>query len=216
MINFQIFNQFPEVKIQIFNKEENCNSDEEAAHRLGFESIAKLEQIHGNVVHTVHKQPDTILKGDSLITNTRDVALAIRFADCQAFAIYAPKKHVVGLIHAGWRGMAAKAITSFFEELKRRFEISSEETFVGGAPSICSKCATFSNPEKELPHHMHEFIDGSEVDLISASQKELHAVGVPKDHIEILPGCTKCGDGYFSARGCDIDKRNYLVAGIEN
>ena len=63
---------------------------------------------------------------------------------------------------------------------------------------------------------MHEFIDGSEVDLISASQKELHAVGVPKDHIEILPGCTKCGDGYFSARGGDIDKRNYLVAGIEN
>jgi polyphenol oxidase len=213
-MKFQIFNQFPEVKIQIFNKEDDCKSDEEAAHRLGFEDIAKLEQIHGNVVHTVHKQPDTILKGDSLITNVADLALAIRFADCQAFAVYAPKKHAVGLIHAGWRGIAAKAITSFFEELKNKFEISQEETFVGGAPSICSKCATFSDPEKELPTHMHEFIKESGVDLVAAAQKELHAVGVPKDHIEILPGCTKCGDGYFSARGGDNDRRNYLVAGI--
>lgn len=211
---FSLFKQFPELKVHVFGKEDACKSDEECIHKLGFTNLSKLKQIHSDITHVVHEVPEKILEGDGLVTNKSGLALSVRFADCQAFAIYAPKKHIVGVVHAGWRGVADRALTSFFATLKNHFDVSPQDTFVGEAPSICAKCATFSDPESELPPHMHAFIDGKHVDLIAAAEKELDIVGVPQNQRERLDGCTKCGEGYWSCRGGDGEMRNYVVVGI--
>ena len=211
---FSIFRQFPELKIGLFVRKDR-SSALECANHLGFDKVAALWQEHGKVIHVTDETLDDETKGDGIITNTHSLALAIRFADCQAFVIYSPKKQVLAVLHAGWRGMAAKAITSMFKKLKDEFDVEPEETFVGAAPSLCKKCADFSDPKNELPEHLHPFIDGKNVDLQKASDFELTSLGVPRDQIERHPVCTRCGEGFWSwRRDKKEDARNYLVAGI--
>ncbi len=212
---FNIFKQFPELKIGLFTKKDR-SSALECANHLGFDKVAALWQEHGKVIHITDKPLDDETKGDGIITSTQNLALTIRFADCQAFVIYEPKKKILGVLHAGWRGMAAKAITSIYSKMKEEFDVDPKEAFVGAAPSLCKNCAEFSDPKKELPEHMHPFIDGKCVDLQAAADSELILLGVPENQAERHPVCTKCGDGFWSwRRDKKEDARNYLVAGIK-
>src|SRR3989344_4408321 len=162
--NFSIFQEFPELRVGIFGKDSLCTSDEECAAQLGFKKVSKLNQVHGNIIHITEKI-NGIPDGDGLITAQTVVALSVRWADCQAFAIYAPKQKVIGALHAGWKGMAAHAITKMYEALDAEFNVKPEETFIGMAPSLCKACADFSDPLHELPPHLHPFIDGKNVDI---------------------------------------------------
>lgn len=211
---FHIFGQCPELRIGIFGKEDACSSDEEGAARLGFKKVSKLNQVHGNIIH-VAEEIDGIPDGDGLISAKAGLALSVRWADCQAFAIYAPKQRVIGALHAGWKGMAAKAITKIYEALDESFNVQPEETFVGMVPSLCKKCADFSDPLNELPTHLHPFIEGKNVDLQAAADHELDSLGVPKNQRERHPVCTRCGEKYWSwRRDKTAEARNYLVVGL--
>lgn len=211
---FILFSQFQELKIGIFGKDSGCTSDEECASKLGFEQCSKLCQVHGDVMY-IAEEIDGIPEGDGLITKKRDHAISVRWADCQSFVIYAPQKKVLAVLHAGWRGMAAKAITTLYNRLKESFDIDPNMTYVGITPSLCKQCAEFSDPIKELPKHLHPFVEEKCVDLQAAADHELASLGVPKDHIERHPTCTRCGEGFWSwRRDKNENARNYLVVGL--
>lgn len=206
---------FASVQVEIFAKEDGCTSDLECAKQLGFRKLEKLNQVHGNVIHIVREPSDGNLKGDGLITDVPHLALSIRFADCQAFVMYEPKKKVIGVLHVGWRGLAKTVITAFYEKLNEYFSIRPEETFVGAGPSLCKACAVFSQPYEELPEHLHAFIDGQNVDLQGAAEAEFDALGIPKNQKDRHPACTKCDLSWLSwRRDRDPNARNYLVAGL--
>src|SRR3989344_3718262 len=108
---FPLFKKFPELHVGIFGKALEKKSDAGCAKVLGFSQVACLKQVHGNTTHIVEGPIDGSLEGDGLITKTPDLALSVRWADCQAFVVYAPSVKVIGVLHVGWRGMALKAIT---------------------------------------------------------------------------------------------------------
>lgn len=213
-----MFITFPRIhsfRAGLFGKNDGCASDEECAARVGFAEVAKLNQVHGNVIYVVETPLSPPPDGDGLITATPRLALFIRFADCQAFVVFAPREHVLGVLHVGWRGLAKGAITSFYEKLWKVFAIPPEATFVGAGPSLCKQCAVFSDPLRELPPHLHHFIEGTNVDLIGAAEAEFDALGVPKGQCERHPSCTKCDPRWHSfRRDRNPEARNYLVAGI--
>ncbi|HLD08013.1 MAG TPA: polyphenol oxidase family protein [Candidatus Peribacterales bacterium] len=211
-IPFILFQQFPELRVGLFGKDSSCSSDEECAAHLGFKKVSKLNQVHGNIIH-VAENTKGIPDGDGLITAQTGLALSVRWADCQAFAVYAPEKKVIGVLHAGWKGMAVKAITSLYESLDESFGVKPEETFVGIAPSLCKQCADFTDPFNELPEHLHPFIDGKNVDLQAAADHELDSLGVPQNQRERHPACTRCGEGFWSWRRKE-NARNYLVVSL--
>ncbi|MDO8752394.1 MAG: polyphenol oxidase family protein, partial [Anaerolineales bacterium] len=149
METFKIFERFPELHVGIFGKLDACGSNEECAARLGFKKISKLNQVHGNIIH-IAEETKGIPDGDGLISAKAGLALSVRWADCQAFAIYAPKQKVIGALHAGWKGMAVNAITKMYEALDASFGVKPEETFVSMAPSLCKQCSDFTDPLHEL------------------------------------------------------------------
>ena len=212
---FEIFNQFAELKVGVFDKSDECTSDEECAKKLGFDNVTKLNQVHGDVTHIINDQSNETKDGDGLITNKSGIALSVRWADCQAFAIYAPDKKVLGALHAGWKGMAVKTITAYYKKLKEEFNIDPKDTYVGSVPSICKNCAEFTDPINELPAHLHPFINNKFVDLPSAADYELDSLDVPRNQRERMPACTYCDEGYWSwRRDNKEDARNYLVVGL--
>ena len=67
-------------------------------------NLILLNQVHSNVVHTISKISKKKLKGDSLITNKKGIALGILTADCAPVFIYDPVNNLISALHAGWKG----------------------------------------------------------------------------------------------------------------
>ncbi|MDD5041586.1 MAG: polyphenol oxidase family protein [Candidatus Peribacteraceae bacterium] len=171
---------------------------------LGVKSAASAEQVHGAKTVIARGAVEYAPDADGLVTDHTGLALSVRWADCQAFVLYAPKKNVLGALHAGWRGLNAGAIPAFFAALKNEWDIDPEETYVAAGPSLCQKCAGFSDSERELPTIPPEFIAGKNVDLRGAADAQLLKLGLPPDHFERSPDCTCCNPGkYWTYRGGD-------------
>ena len=81
-------------------------------------NLVILNQVHSNIVHNVNKIPKKRLKGDSLVTNIKGIALGILTADCAPILIYDPVNNLISAIHAGWRGSYKKIVSATLKEFK--------------------------------------------------------------------------------------------------
>ena len=58
---------------------------------------------------------------DALITNQRDIYLAISIADCTPVMLFDPVNNVVAGIHAGWRGAAGNIVKTTLQRMVNEF-----------------------------------------------------------------------------------------------
>ena len=68
--------------------------------------IVLLNQIHSNKFHYISKYSklNNRFEGDALITNKRNIPIAVLTADCAPILIYDQSKQMIAAIHAGWKG----------------------------------------------------------------------------------------------------------------
>ena len=134
---FPLFDQFQEkIKIGLLTKEDDILEDRLAAGLLGFSDFSGLWQVHGNRTVQITKPSHSHEQADGMFTDQKNHALCIRMADCQTFVFYAPEHEVIGVLHAGWKGIIANAITEFYKALDAEFSIKPEETYVAAGPSL--------------------------------------------------------------------------------
>jgi len=71
-----------------------------------FKKIFLLNQFHSNEFHYINKNSNINNKfdGDALITNKKNIPIAVLTADCAPILIYDENKEMIAAIHAGWRG----------------------------------------------------------------------------------------------------------------
>ena len=93
--------------IEIVCKKIGCNKN----------NLILLNQIHSNIVHKISKIPKRKLKGDSLMTNKKGIALGILTADCAPVFIYDPVNNLICALHAGWKGAHKKIISIALKKL---------------------------------------------------------------------------------------------------
>ena len=78
------------------------------AHKIKAKSnkIILLDQFHSNKFHYISKNSklNNKFKGDALITDKKNMPIAVLTADCAPILIYDEKNKMVAAIHAGWRG----------------------------------------------------------------------------------------------------------------
>jgi len=207
MINslFSLFAPFPELTVVLFTKEDAIMRDEQVLKALGGEAIAGLHQMHENRTIRVNKPLARNEQADGMVTDTKNLILTVRTADCQPFIAYAPKHGVIGVLHVGWRGLIAGAIPSFFDVLKEEWRIEPNEMLVAAGPSLCRECADFSDPETELFPLSSSFMHGKNVDLQDAADAQLSAMGV--ERLERSQDCTRCHpEVYWTYRGGDREE----------
>jgi YfiH family protein len=101
-------------------------------------------QVHGITGHIINNQeniyhPLLHKEGDYLITNQTKIALGVLTADCLPIILYNQEKHVVGIIHAGWKGAIQGVIQKTIDTLKKEFLIDPISLIVlcGPAAQIC-------------------------------------------------------------------------------
>jgi len=215
---YPLLRQFSDwLDVRLFTKDDNVSSDESIAKVIGTSRIASLWQVHGAHAVIVREPTLRTMQADAMATDQSHLALTIRVADCQNFVILEPEKKALCTVHAGWKGMRQKVLTAAIELIKREWSVDSTNLFVGAGPSLCTKCAEFTDPRREVPE-LSAFIDGRSIDLRAAADHELQSLGVPSGHIDRMPDCTRCDpDKFWTYRGGDREKvlggyGNVLVA----
>lgn len=199
--------------VQFLRREDACSSDNDIARVTAKKNLVSLRQMHGNIAHKVSDPSSRVFEGDALATNIPGLTLTIRFADCQGFVLYDPAKNVIAVIHAGWKGMCKKIITSTFTLLKKEWGIDPKDVLVGAGPSLCTACAEFTDPLKEASE-LASFIDGRTIHLQASATAEFLSLGVRRENIERMSDCTRCHpEKYWTYRGGD---RESVMQGFTN
>lgn len=96
--------------------------------RTDFKEFKELDTV--GVVDVVLNRFTIVHNTDALITDSKDIVLALLTADCLQITAYDPEKEVVALIHAGYMWQDAGIIDKTFSVLKKRFGTKPEDVLV--------------------------------------------------------------------------------------
>ncbi len=121
---------------------------------------------------------------DGFVTNQPGIGLMIKVADCQAIIFFDPGKKILGLAHAGWRGLK-QDISG--EVIKAMAGLGSNPAhiLVGISPSLGPAHGEFSNPLDELGPAFMPFVKNNHVDMWEFSRRQLLSHGIAPGKIEI-------------------------------
>ncbi|HDP69396.1 MAG TPA: peptidoglycan editing factor PgeF [Actinobacteria bacterium] len=196
-------------EVVIENREILCSNLVIDMHRL-----TTCEQVHGSNVVVVDEslvgrgslfQQEAILQTDALITNIKDVPLAVFCADCVPILIVDPVKRVVGVVHAGWRGTYAEISRRVVQRFVDKFGSSPKNilSFIG--PHIRDCCyrvgQLFAQKfEDKFPLKLDTHPGESYLNLEEANIKQLIKSGVQPGNINSAHSCTSCNPNFFSYR----------------
>lgn len=180
--------------------------------QVDYHRIINPEQKHTDNIKIVSSPFDDVSNTDGLITSEKNLVLLLLFADCTPIILYAPKEHVVGVIHAGWRGtaqkIAHKAITLFASE----FNVTPETVKAAIGPAIGQCCYPVSretylelkksiNSDYDNIFKNIENSDKVKVDLKMLNRLQLIEAGV-RD-IDVIKDCTNCKNALFYSYRAD-------------
>ncbi len=180
------------------------SSRESVSRRLGIDPWwAEAEQVHGSDVALVHTSGPAG-PVDGLITTTPGLPLAVRTADCAGVVLQGPG--VVGVAHAGWRGIAAGIVARVASAMG---DAAAPPTVALIGPHIGPCCFEVgAEVAGAFPDAVARTTWGTtSVDLAGAI--EAHAGGIP---VHRTGGCTMCGAGWFSHRATGTPERLASIA----
>jgi polyphenol oxidase len=134
--------------------------------------LARIRQVHGTGVVTADADRDTPVEADGQVTADRGVAALVLTADCLPIALVAPEG--VGMLHAGWRGLADGVIAAGVEAL-RGLGASDIAAAIGPGAGPCCY---------EVGEEVHAAFgtSGRTVDLKALARERLEAAGVGAVH----------------------------------
>lgn len=192
----------------------------------GFEprSVISLPQIHSDIIYKADGSDagqgyyvrENIRQGDGYITNSPDVTLGVKSADCVPILFEGYKKTsdgekviAVGAVHAGWRGTVKGIAPKCAKMLCDEYGICIDNVRAAIGPCIHKCC--FEVGEDFLSEFVSylgselamQFISTAKTqgkyfcDLVSLNKRLLTDAGVSEENIEIIDRCTCCEPGTF-------------------
>ena len=99
--------------------------------------IVLLNQVHSSKFHYISKHSDLNSKfeGDALVTDKKNVPIAVLTADCAPILIYDKNRGMIAAIHAGWKG-AYKGIVKKVVKFMIKKGCSSKDMIAAIGPCI--------------------------------------------------------------------------------
>ena len=192
---------------------------------IPLENLFIPEQTHSDNVGVVfHPSPQpspargegesvsTFQDTDALITNQKNIAIALNFADCVPIILYDPIKKVVAIAHAGWRGTASSIVKNTVVKMQKEFSTNPKDIIALIGPAIGKCCFKVQEDvaQKLLqtvdPADVSLVYDNGYIDLKLLNKIQLLSSGVEK--IDVCAYCTCCQtELFFSYR----QEKNYTA-----
>jgi YfiH family protein len=164
--------------------------------------VVNPKQIHSAEVKSVYT-PGEIAATDALISKSNSIVLSIQVADCIPLFLADPLNGVIGLVHAGWRGVEKGIIPGTVNRMVQNGG-SRKEIIAFMGPSI-RQCCFEIGPEVSKKFPIDCLINGNQdrsfLNLQQVAINQLKDSQVLDKNILLSEECTKCNpDKYFSYR----------------
>lgn len=176
-----------------------------------FPNLATVKQIHSAACVCAEGRHGVLAQADALIQDTPGAIVAVKTADCMPILLADDRNHAIAMVHAGWRGTAARIVGAAVAAMRDRFHSDPRDLHAAIGPGI-GKCCYEVGPE------VNEQFGGQgrgHVDLSAENQRQLIDAGVTADRIYASNLCTMCHpDQFHSFRRDRGAERLYSFAGI--
>ena len=208
---YSIFRRFPEVRAttywvaeEAFRKLVPDGSRWQPLFRAIAARVPELaqhvlaEQVHGCGVAVV-SSPGEAVGADGLVSDTPELNLVIRTADCAAIMVYDPEHGVVANLHAGWRGARENIISRGISLLQRIYQSRPENLVVAISPFIRECCYQVGEEFRDYFSEKYLEVRGEHLylNLARIFRDQLLDVGVVPGNLEISSQCTHCHPDKF-------------------
>lgn len=173
-----------------------------------------LRQVHGTDGLLVRSSEQAaavtpfMSEGDFIITNIAHVGLGIATGDCLPIIMFDKTKHVVAMIHAGWRGSVAGVALKALECMRDAFDVQLNNLRIFMGPSAKACCYVVGDTvlkEIERYPYCREVIYQSQgktyLDLPLFNMLLLEEHGVKREAFHVTYSlCTICDPTFCSYR----------------
>lgn len=180
-------------------------------------AVAQVTQVHGATAAVVREgawPEDARPEADAIVSIARDVAVAVRAADCVPVLMGDGGTGAVAAVHAGWRGTAAGIAGATVAAMAREFGTRAGDLVVAIGPSIGACCYEVGSDlvdafaaaghERYLIDRwfaapppprgaFHPDVHGRpklRLDVAGANRDQLVLAGVPEERIHVAALCT--------------------------
>ncbi len=162
-------------------------------------NFAEMKQTHSSEVKIINSKG--IYNSDGIETNTQDLPLVVRVADC--IPILMQSKNLISAVHAGWRGIN----NSIFENSLKNHNFKSLKISIGPHAKEC--CYEVKEDLKQLfPSSTIEFNGRYYLNLRSRIEEFCIKENI---ELEVSHHCTICDDRYYSYRKSSTPQRQFGI-----
>jgi len=179
---------------------------------LNYNNIVIPKQIHSNSV-IICKKAGYIDDSDGIITSNKDLVLSIQVADCIPIFLFDKQNNLIGLVHAGWRGVNSGIIENGIGQMKKLNSKPIDIKIIFG-PSIRQCCFEVGPEVSKLFNHKFQengIENKTQLDLQGLVVEKLVNMDIQFKNIIDVKECTCCSDRYHSYRR-DGEKAGRMIA----
>jgi YfiH family protein len=178
---------------------------------LDFDCLRVPGQVHSKNVVLADK-PRPLADVDGVTVTEKNIPALLHFADCVPVVIFAPKENVLSVVHAGWRGTAARIVVEAVELMKNQCHCDPANMVAAIGPAIGPCCYPTGKDAAERLEASLQTTDNHLVASVLESKNsecrpnlkainalQLASLGLTK--IDISNACTACqADLFYSHR----------------
>ena len=223
----EILKNFPRIKHAFSTKASGSMKKDDGT--LAFANVLKfakplrfasmpifMNQVHGNTIAVIESDRELVLpQTDGMITKRKDLPLAIVTADCLPVLLYDAAKDVIGVAHAGRKGLLNGVIHKVISGMHSMYGSEPKDIIVGVGPSIERDCyevdETIINEFNDaFPNFNNMSVQKEDkyfLNLRSIALQSLQKEGILGKNIEISTVCTRCDERFYSYRRGEKDGR---------
>lgn len=176
---------------------------------LDIHDLVRPQQIHGSAVHIVTDRKKREIPGvDGVVSRLPGIVLGVLTADCVPILMRDRKKHVIGAVHAGWKGTLGNIAEVAVKAMEKCGSLSRDiEVSIG--PHIGGCCYTVPDERAQQFHGAYgtddriAFLEQGtwHLDIGYVNWLQLRSTGVLSEHIKAPVVCTSCrSDIFYSYR----------------
>jgi hypothetical protein len=220
-LQFSIFSPYPNLVTEISTKQDGSmklqaknykiKNEKNRATFLRKVKIKKTSLVSAllaqqNIVAIVTKDTTSFIpQVDGLVTTENELYLSVTVADCLPIFFYYPPTNIIGILHAGWKGLDKEIINNAILMLKEKFFINPSLLLAGIGPGI-EECHFLVKEDVYAKFRAYKNAgkiknNTKSLSLKSIAKLQMIENGIKKENIEINNECTYClKDTYFSYR----------------
>ncbi|MHB1687576.1 MAG: peptidoglycan editing factor PgeF [Ignavibacteriaceae bacterium] len=158
---------------------------------LEIENAAFQKQVHGGEI-TYVEHGGICGDSDAMVTDKKNIGLAISTADCTAVFLFDKKNKIIAGVHSGWRGTEKKILLKTLNKLKNDFSSSAENLVAYIAPAISQKNYEVGREVADLFDEKYLQPNGEKY-LLNVSQVNYDILinfGLTKNNVQVSKLCS--------------------------